>query len=263
MGAALVAMGADGSTTPTGTTAAAAGGSDRSKALLAAIKAGDTKTEKDKASDTKGTTSSTGAISGNVIGVGANPIVTALQEQQGIALQQLTCLQILAAKYGYTASVMDVTASGATPSTPANSSTNRSPLAFLRKKCPEIHPTSHTRASDSRLPSALDHCPGIRNPSPRLQLLAHPLHQDSSPRRTRRVFRHRRRTRPTRNRRRPHDLKLRRELTLSKRLPTTRATAWRVSVSPDPNISTKNAELLPDTTPLKNLTQARRAIPKK
>jgi hypothetical protein len=133
MGAALVAMGADGSTRPTGTTAAAAGGADRSKALLAAIKAGDTKTEKDKAADTKSTSSSTGAISGNVIGVGANPIVTALQEQQGIALQQLTCLQVLAAKYGYTASVMDVTASGATPSTPANSSTNRSPLVTKSK----------------------------------------------------------------------------------------------------------------------------------
>jgi hypothetical protein len=133
MGAALVAMGADGSTAPTGTTTAAAGGADRSKALLAAIKAGGANTEKEKAADTKGTTSSTGAISGNVIGVGANPIVTALQEQQGIALQQLTCLQVLAAKYGYTASVMDVTASGATPSTPANSSTNRSPLVTKSK----------------------------------------------------------------------------------------------------------------------------------
>jgi hypothetical protein len=133
MGAALVAMGADGSTRPTGTTTAAAGGADKSKALLAAIKAGGASTEKEKAADTKGTTSSTGAISGNVIGVGANPIVTALQEQQGIALQQLTCLQILAAKYGYTASVMDVTASGATPSTPANSSTNRSPLVTKSK----------------------------------------------------------------------------------------------------------------------------------
>jgi|688.fasta_scaffold69093_5 hypothetical protein len=133
MGAALVAMGADGSTTPTGTTAAASGGADKSKALLAAIKAGGASTEKEKAADTKGTTSSTGAISGNVIGVGANPIVTALQEQQGIALQQLTCLQILAAKYGYTASVMDVTASGATPSTPANASPNRSPLVTKSK----------------------------------------------------------------------------------------------------------------------------------
>jgi hypothetical protein len=133
MGAALVAMGADGSTTPTGTTAAASGGADRSKALLAAIKAGDTKTEKDKAADTKGKTSSTEAISGNVIGVGANPIVTALQEQQGIALQQLSCLQILASKYGYAATYMDVTASGATPSTPANASQNRAPIVNKTK----------------------------------------------------------------------------------------------------------------------------------
>jgi hypothetical protein len=132
MGAALVAMGADGSTTPTGTTAAASGGADRTKALIAAIK-GSGSTEKEKAADTKGTTSSTGAISGNVIGVGANPIVTALQEQQGIALQQLSCLQVLAAKYGYAATYMDVTASGATPSTPANSSTNRSPLVTKSK----------------------------------------------------------------------------------------------------------------------------------
>jgi hypothetical protein len=131
--AGLVAMGADGSTRPTGTTAAAAGGADRSKALIAAIKAGDTKTEKEKSADTKGATSSTGAISGNVIGVGQNPVVTALQEQQGIALQQLSCLQILASKYGYAATYMDVTASGATPSTPANASQNRAPIVNKTK----------------------------------------------------------------------------------------------------------------------------------
>jgi hypothetical protein len=133
MGAALVAMGADGSTTPTGTTAAASGGADKSKALLAAIKAGGASTEKEKAADTKGTTSSTGAISGNVIGVGQNPVVTALQEQQGIALQQLSVLQVIASKFGYAATYMDVTASGATPNTPANSSTNRSPLVTKSK----------------------------------------------------------------------------------------------------------------------------------
>ena len=60
------------------------------------------------------------------IGVGSNPIVNELKEQQGIAREQLTCLQILAQRLGYTASVLDITASGATPSTPANSSTNRS-----------------------------------------------------------------------------------------------------------------------------------------
>lgn len=129
----LVAMGADGSTRPTGTTAAASGGADRARALVAAIKAGGTTTEKEKAADTKGATSSTGAISGNVIGVGQNPVVTALQEQQGIALQQLSCLQILASKYGYAATYMDVTASGATPSTPANSSPNRAPLVNKTK----------------------------------------------------------------------------------------------------------------------------------
>ena len=131
--AGLVAMGADGSTRPTGTTAAASGSADKSRALLAAIKAGDTKTEKEKSADTKGATSSTGAISGNVIGVGQNPVVTALQEQQGIALQQLSCLQILASKYGYAATYMDVTASGATPSTPANASQNRAPIVNKTK----------------------------------------------------------------------------------------------------------------------------------
>jgi len=101
--------------------------------LLAAIKAGGTTTEKEKAADTKGATSSTGAIFGNVIGVGQNPVVTALQEQQGIALQQLSCLQILASKYGYAATYMDVTASGATPSTPANASQNRAPIVNKTK----------------------------------------------------------------------------------------------------------------------------------
>jgi hypothetical protein len=133
MGAALVAMGADGSTTPTGTTAAASGGADKSKALLAAIKAGGASTEKEKAADTKSTTSSTGAISGNVIGVGQNPVVTALQEQQGIALQQLSVLQVIASKFGYAATYMDVTASGATPSTPANASQNRAPIVNKTK----------------------------------------------------------------------------------------------------------------------------------
>lgn len=131
--AGLVAMGADGSTRPTGTTAAASGSADKSRALLAAIKAGDTKTEKEKSADTKASTSSTGAISGNVIGVGQNPVVTALQEQQGIALQQLSCLQILASKYGYAATYMDVTASGATPQTPANASPNRAPIVNKTK----------------------------------------------------------------------------------------------------------------------------------
>lgn len=38
------------------------------------------------------------SVSGNVIGVGANPVITALQEQQAIAREQLAYLQIIAAK---------------------------------------------------------------------------------------------------------------------------------------------------------------------
>ncbi len=122
---ALVAMGADGSTTPTGR-GTPANTANRSKALLDAIKASKPTTEKEKAADTKAGSSSLSNVGGNVIGVGQNPVVTALQEQQGIALQQLSVLQQIAAKFGYQASVLDITASGATPFTPANSSTNRS-----------------------------------------------------------------------------------------------------------------------------------------
>jgi len=125
MGAALTTMGADGSTRPTGGAAGPANADAKAKALLAAIKAGG-KDEKEKAADSKSGPGGMSNVSGNVIGVGSNPIVNELKEQQGIAREQLTCLQILAQRLGYQASVMDVTASGATPSTPANSATNRS-----------------------------------------------------------------------------------------------------------------------------------------
>jgi len=125
MGGALVAVGADGSTRPTSVASSDAKKSEAAKALLAAI-GGAGKSEKDKAADTKGGPGGLSNVSGNVIGVGSNPIVNELKEQQGIAREQLTCLQILAQRLGYTASVLDITASGATPSTPANSSTNRS-----------------------------------------------------------------------------------------------------------------------------------------
>jgi hypothetical protein len=121
----LANIGADGSTKPTGSVATENKKGDAAKALLAAI-GGAGKDEKAKAADTKGGPSGLSSVSGNVIGVGANPVVQALQEQQGIAREQLTQLQIIAAKFGYAATYMDVTASGATPSTPANSSTNRS-----------------------------------------------------------------------------------------------------------------------------------------
>jgi hypothetical protein len=74
-----------------------------------------------------------GSMSGNVIGVGANPVVTALQEQQAIARASLTQLEIIAAQFGYAATYKDVTASGATPSTPANASPSRAALLTKNK----------------------------------------------------------------------------------------------------------------------------------
>lgn len=74
-----------------------------------------------------------GSISGNVIGVGQNPVVTALQEQQVIARASLTQLEIIAAKFGYAATYKDVTASGATPQTPANASPSRAAIVTKNK----------------------------------------------------------------------------------------------------------------------------------
>ena len=74
-----------------------------------------------------------GSMSGNVIGVGANPVVTALQEQQAIARASLTQLEIIAAQFGYAATYKDVTASGATPQTPANASPSRAALLTKNK----------------------------------------------------------------------------------------------------------------------------------
>lgn len=132
LGGALVAVGADGSTRSTAAASTDAKKSEAAKALLAAI-GGAGKSEKDKAADTKGGAGGLSSVSGNVIGVGSNPIVNELKEQQGIAREQLTCLQILAQRLGYTASVLDVTASGATPHTPANASPNKSPTVTKNK----------------------------------------------------------------------------------------------------------------------------------
>jgi hypothetical protein len=72
------------------------------------------------------------SMSGNIIGVGANPVVIALQEQQAIQREQLAYLQIIASNK--TASpAADVTASGATPSTPANASPSRAALLTKNK----------------------------------------------------------------------------------------------------------------------------------
>jgi hypothetical protein len=80
----------------------------------------------------KATGSMPTSMSGNVIGVGSNPVVTALQEQQVIAREQLACLQTIAGKAASAPSV-DVTASGATPQTPANASPSRAALLTKKK----------------------------------------------------------------------------------------------------------------------------------
>lgn len=119
---AMVAAGGDGSVAPQAGISAPAGSANKTKALLDAIKAG-TKTEDDKAADSKGKTSaSVSSVSGNVIGVGQNPVVTALQEQQEIARQQLVCLQVLANKTNGAAIDPNLTNKGATPNTPASGS---------------------------------------------------------------------------------------------------------------------------------------------
>jgi hypothetical protein len=92
--------------------------------------------EKKKADDEKAgkfSNSNVTSVGGNVIGVGANPVVTALQEQQAIARAQLTYLEIIAAQFGYAATYKDVTASGATPQTPANASPSRAALLTKNK----------------------------------------------------------------------------------------------------------------------------------
>jgi hypothetical protein len=79
-----------------------------------------------------GTSAIPGSVSGNVIGVGANPVVTALQEQQVIAREQLAVLQVIASN-GMQGPARDITASGATPSTPANASPSRAALLTKNK----------------------------------------------------------------------------------------------------------------------------------
>ena len=130
VGLAAVMSGLDGSNTGSKRGASAPVNSGAAaKALLAAI-GGATKPEKEKAASTK--SSDVSAVSGNVIGVGQNPVVTAIQEQQAIAREQLACLQVIAAK-GTSSPSGDVTASGAVPSTPANAAMNRSPIVTKNK----------------------------------------------------------------------------------------------------------------------------------
>jgi hypothetical protein len=80
----------------------------------------------------KDTFSIPGSVSGNVIGVGNNPVVVALQEQQLVAREQLAVLQVIASN-GMQGPARDVTASGATPHTPANASPSRAALLTKNK----------------------------------------------------------------------------------------------------------------------------------
>jgi hypothetical protein len=123
--AALVAAGANGNTSATATTpdpATTASNNARAQALVAAIKAG-TKGEKDKSADTKGAGTTASSVSGNVIGVGQNPVVSALQEQTQIAKEQRDYLAILASRSQTAVATNDITNKGATPSTPATRTT--------------------------------------------------------------------------------------------------------------------------------------------
>jgi len=117
----LVAMGADGATKASGSTTSDAKKSEAAKAILAAI-GGTAKGEKDKAADTKGQTGGNAAtsVSGSVIGVGQNPVVTAIHEQTELAKQQVEYLRILASKTT-PGTPANLTEKGGTPATPATS----------------------------------------------------------------------------------------------------------------------------------------------
>jgi hypothetical protein len=118
----LVAMGAGGATKASGSTTSDAKKSEAAKAILAAI-GGTAKGEKDKAADTKGQTGGNAAtsVSGSVIGVGQNPVVTAIHEQTELAKQQVEYLRILASKTT-PGTPANLTEKGGTPATPATRS---------------------------------------------------------------------------------------------------------------------------------------------
>jgi hypothetical protein len=111
---------ADGNVQPTGAVASESKKNDAAKAILAAL-AGTAKAEKEKASDTKGKTggNSTSSVSGNVIGVGQNPVIAALQDQTEIAKQSMTYLEMIAYNFGPQNKFRDITEKGGTPITPA------------------------------------------------------------------------------------------------------------------------------------------------
>ena len=109
---------ADGNVKPTAAESTTPSG-DRAKAILDVIKSGQ-KTERDKAADTKGQSGATTAtsVSGSVIGVGQNPVVSAIHEQTELAKQQVEYLRILASKTT-PGTPANLTEKGGTPVTPA------------------------------------------------------------------------------------------------------------------------------------------------
>jgi hypothetical protein len=111
---------ADGNVKPTAAVSTTPSG-DRAKAILDVIKSGQ-KTERDKAADTKGQSGGTTAtsVSGSVIGVGQNPVVSAIHEQTELAKQQVEYLRILASKTT-PGTPANLTEKGGTPVTPATS----------------------------------------------------------------------------------------------------------------------------------------------
>lgn len=120
IGAAAIGSGlADGNVKP-GTVPSAPSQGEKTKAVLDAIKAG-TKSEKEKAADTKGKDPSASSVSGNVIGVGQNPVVMAMQEQTDIAKQSLEYLRTIASKGSSGHVDPNLTNKGATPKTPVSS----------------------------------------------------------------------------------------------------------------------------------------------
>jgi hypothetical protein len=84
-----------------------------------------------KADKKETNTMSSGAVSGNVIGVGSNPVLSAIHEQVELAKQQLEYLRMIAAKGDKAGPPPDLTEKGATPSTP--SSPSRASLLIPKK----------------------------------------------------------------------------------------------------------------------------------
>jgi len=76
------------------------------------------KKEKEKSADTKSLETTATSVSGNVIGVGQNPVISAMHEQIELAKQQLDFLRIIAAKNPPTPPA-NITDKGSTPATPA------------------------------------------------------------------------------------------------------------------------------------------------